>query len=628
MINISELKQLPRKVTTDSFPGRRRQSDAPDGRVSSAPSGEDLRTCPLCDRAPTEIGARYSDFSGRFFHYGLCVGCDVGLVLDPREDYENLYDEAYYAGRGADQAVSYLDEMSDPHTVRNLEWNGLAGSLGPVRADKRILDFGCGLGGLPRLLRRRGWNAVGFEDGFAGDWMRQAGLPVLDELPDDESFDVIFAIEVFEHLVDPVGVLHRLRKQLAPGGRLIITTGNMARARAPLHTWSYASVPEVHVTFWSPRSWDSALSAADLVPVHPAGGISPQVTQYKILKALPDRLAPLARISPLWRPIGAFVDRRYGVSEFANGVAMSTQDTATERFLDGLTPPPGLTELPSLDDGWKDASGEVQPYLTYVDFSGAAWSDDLEDIHEESSRDHFMDIMTRRALCDAIALSTPRDGLVADLGCSTGYLLEDLDRAYPRAQLVGVDVVGAGLRKAHLSVPRAALLLADVRDLPVGDATVNAVVSANMLEHVDDDEAALREIRRILAPGGTAAMIVPFGHSLYDYYDRFLGHERRYRSGELAGKARGAGLEVVHVGHLGQLLYPVFWLVKKYNRRRYDGLRGDELRARVEHDIANTTNSRVGALACRIESWLTRHRITVPFGIREVVVVRRPADPA
>ena len=155
-----------------------------------------MRTCPLCDREPVAVGARFSAFSGRSFHYGICPSCELGLVIDPREDYQNLYDESYYAGRGADPTVNYLDEMNDPHTIRNLEWHGLAQSVHGLRPDARILDFGCGLGGLPRLLRQQGWDAVGYEDGFAHDWMRAADLPVLDQLPDDESFDVIFAIEV------------------------------------------------------------------------------------------------------------------------------------------------------------------------------------------------------------------------------------------------------------------------------------------------------------------------------------------------------------------------------------------------------------------------------------------------
>jgi 2-polyprenyl-3-methyl-5-hydroxy-6-metoxy-1,4-benzoquinol methylase len=588
-----------------------------------------LRLCPLCKQDPVVTGRRFTQFSKREFHYGMCRQCELGLVMDPREDYENLYDEAYYSGGGADPLVDYLGEMREPNTIRTLEWRGLAGLLGPVNSDLRVLDFGCGLGGLTRFLSQAGWNAVGFEDdGFARQWMKDEGLPIVDHL-EPESFDVIFAVEVVEHLVDPVPVLRLLRQSLKPGGRLIVTTGNLAKARKPLHEWSYASVPEVHVTFWTPRSWSSALLAGGFTSSAHASALPASITQYKMLKSLPRWVWPLARVAPLWRPAAAVVDQRFGVSDFADGLVMTSPDHESpsgyrDAFFAGLQGPPG-TGLPAFDRGWRTGNDGLQSHLSYVDFTGDSWSDDLEEIHEESSRDHFMDVLTRDSLMAAVAKSVPDTGVVADLGCSTGYLLEDLARAHPRAQLVGVDVVAAGLRKAHLETPQAALLLADVCDLPIGDESVNAVVSANMLEHVAEDQRALTEIRRILVPGGLAALVVPFGHNLVDYYDRFLGHERRYRAGELATKAAGAGLEVVRVEHLGQLLYPPFWLVKKRNRMLRGRLQGDALRAQVEQDIAGTTNSRIGAMACDLERRLTRRGIRFPFGIRELVVLRKPA---
>jgi SAM-dependent methyltransferase len=305
--------------------------------------------------------------------------------------------------------------------------------------------------------------------------------------------------------------------------------------------------------------------------------------------------------------------------------ADAPSDSSRDDFFSGLRPPPGAERVPDFERGWASGTPERRTHLTYVDFTASSWSDDLEELHEESSRDHFMDVLTRNSLMAAVASSVPESGVVADLGCSTGYLLVDLARAHPRVQLVGVDVVAAGLRKAHVETPAAALLLADVCDLPIGDQTINALVSANMLEHVADDVKALTEIHRILVPGGMAGLVVPFGQKLYDYYDRFLGHERRYAASELSNKAQKAGLEVVRVDHLGQLLYPAFWLVKKRNRMLRDKLRDDGLRVQVENDIAATVNSRIGAMACRLERRLTACGIRFPFGIRELVVVRKPA---
>jgi SAM-dependent methyltransferase len=251
------------------------------------------------------------------------------------------------------------------------------------------------------------------------------------------------------------------------------------------------------------------------------------------------------------------------------------------------------------------------------------WSDELEELHEESSRAHFIDVWTRRAMLDRVG-ALPPEPTVVDLGCSSGYLLEDTRARLPSARLIGVDLVAQGLRRAHANVPDARLLLADVCSLPLSDAEADAVLSANLLEHVPDDARALAEIARILRPGGQAVVVVPVGPGNYDYYDRFLGHERRYARGEMARKATAAGLVVSEDLNLGAPLYPAFWAVKQRNRRRFGHLEGKELERKVREDIANTKDSSLGRLACRLEERLLRLGVKLPFGIRGLTVLRRP----
>jgi SAM-dependent methyltransferase len=266
------------------------------------------------------------------------------------------------------------------------------------------------------------------------------------------------------------------------------------------------------------------------------------------------------------------------------------------------------------------AAGGEEPFVSYTDVHAPVnWSDELEAVHAEASRTHFLDRWTRWAVIDGIG-PLPSTATVADLGCSTGFLLEDLRAAHPDAVLIGVDMIAAGLRKAHAGVPEARLLQADVCELPLEDASVDAVVSANLLEHVPDDRRALGEIARVLKPGRPAALVVPAGPQTFDYYDRFLGHERRYARGELAEKCRAAGLEPREDRHLGSLLYPAFWLVKQRNRRRFDHLRGEALEARVTQDIARTRDSRLGELTWRAEDRLLRSGVRLPFGIRSFVI--------
>jgi SAM-dependent methyltransferase len=251
------------------------------------------------------------------------------------------------------------------------------------------------------------------------------------------------------------------------------------------------------------------------------------------------------------------------------------------------------------------------------------WSAELERLHAESSRDHFIDVWTRTAVLERLGPPLPEQ-VIVDLGCSTGHLLGDLHRARPDARLIGVDLIASGLLAAHRQVPEARLLQADVCALPLEEASVDAAVSANLLEHVRDDRAALAELRRVLRPGGQAVLVVPAAPGAYDYYDRFLGHERRYGRGELAGKARGVGLEVLEDTHLGSLLFGPFWLVKRRNRRRYGQLEGAALEARVARDIAGTRDSRAGRLSCGLERRLLQRGVRLPFGIRGLTVVRRP----
>jgi hypothetical protein len=124
-------------------------------------------------------------------------------------------------------------------------------------------------------------------------------------------------------------------------------------------------------------------------------------------------------------------------------------------------------------------------------------------------------------------------------------------------------------------------------------------------------------------PGARAAIVVPAGPGLYDYYDRMLGHERRYAHGELPARARAAGLEVVADAHLGWTLYPAFWAKKKLNRRRHPNPSPPEVERLVAGDISSTERSRIGRAAVALEQRALARGVRAPFGIRDLVVARR-----
>jgi SAM-dependent methyltransferase len=285
---------------------------------------------------------------------------------------------------------------------------------------------------------------------------------------------------------------------------------------------------------------------------------------------------------------------------------------------------PRISVLSPLELGQPADGAEAEPFISCVpDEYSVNWSDGLEEMHEESSRTHFIEVWTRRAVLDRLG-ALPDAPTLIDVGCSTGYTLIDLHACHPHANLVGIDLVASGLRKAHAHVPDALLVQADACALPLLDECVDGAVSVNLLEHVRNDERALAEIFRVLRPGARAVIVVPVSPGNYDCYDRLLGHERRYARHELTRKARAAGFEVLEDIHLGAPLYPAFWAVKQRNRRRHDELRGAALERKVKSDMERTSSSPLGHLACRLEEWLLLRGVNLPFGIRGLSVLERP----
>lgn len=260
--------------------------------------------------------------AGRDFRLRRCPACGFAFVADPWTDYDAIYDEAYYTGRGADPLVDYVFERERPwETIRAYEWRGIAravSALAPVGEATRWLDYGCGTGGLVRDLRARfRCEAFGYEQGWAAE---QLDVPRVERLEDD-AWDVITAIEVVEHVVDPVALLARLRAALRPGGLLFLTTGNAAAHRDRLEHWRYV-VPEIHVSFFEPRTLALALTRAGFRAEQP--GFLPghvDIIRFKVLKNLRAHRRSILEAAVPWPLVARVVDARAHVTAHPVGRA-------------------------------------------------------------------------------------------------------------------------------------------------------------------------------------------------------------------------------------------------------------------------------------------------------------------
>lgn len=83
-----------------------------------------------------------------------------------------------------------------------------------------------------------------------------------------------------------------------------------------------------------------------------------------------------------------------------------------------------------------------------------------------------------------------------------------------------------------------------------------SAICANVLEHLDDDIGALRNIYSVLQSGGTAVVLVPHDPTIYGSFDRVLEHRRRYTKLELHAKMERAGFEVQRLLEFNRVTRP------------------------------------------------------------------------
>jgi SAM-dependent methyltransferase len=212
------------------------------------------------------------------------------------------------------------------------------------------------------------------------------------------------------------------------------------------------------------------------------------------------------------------------------------------------------------------------------------------------------------------ALKMPAGLRLLDAGCGGGQTL-DLLSAYGDALGVDPDVDSIARTRArgHDAV------VAALPSLPFEDGTFAAATCLDVLEHIEDDSAALAELRRVVAPGGALLVTVPAYESLWSNHDVANAHVRRYRAGTVRALARQADVRVERVSYFNSLLLPAAAAVRLAERIRR------EPRPGAPSDLDRTPPSLNGVLELplRVEAALLRAGGRLPAGLSLLAVLRR-----
>jgi glycosyltransferase involved in cell wall biosynthesis len=219
--------------------------------------------------------------------------------------------------------------------------------------------------------------------------------------------------------------------------------------------------------------------------------------------------------------------------------------------------------------GWKDGVRAIWAIFHYA-MSGRIYATD-------EHGGEILDRLTRaprftRWMADVI---DPHIGdRVLEVGAGTGnmsvnlmprsiYWATDVNPSYLE-YLLTLRATRPYMRVAHTNAMEA-------ETFPTGQR-FDTVVCLNVVEHVQDDLAALRNIRGALEDGGRAVILVPCGPGLYGSLDEVLGHFRRYTETQLRDVAQQAGFHVEHVLRFNRAGVPAWWLNGRILKRQTFGI--------------------------------------------------------
>lgn len=177
-----------------------------------------------------------------------------------------------------------------------------------------------------------------------------------------------------------------------------------------------------------------------------------------------------------------------------------------------------------------------------------------EVVHEEyarRARDHWWFRARRTIFARLLDEHVRLDGAarIVDLGPGHGV---NTDVLAPRGRVVAVDLDPRSLGACAGVSP----VRADAARLPLRDGSVDLLCALDVLEHLDDDRAALRRWKDVLRPGGRLLLSVPAFPALWGRQDVLSMHRRRYRRRPLAALLASAGLDVLRCSYFNTLLFP------------------------------------------------------------------------
>ena len=267
----------------------------------------------------------------------------------------------------------------------------------------------------------------------------------------------------------------------------------------------------------------------------------------------------------------------------------------------------------TLVDGIKCFSPDVaSSYTDYPDNGFDLTNDNVENSFWIRSRSRFFKYLVERHC-------VPGKTKFLEIGCGTGDFIQHLV-GNENLDITASEIYLKGLAYAKKNLPSVDFVQFDVTKGTIGEQ-FDIIAAFDVLEHIENDKAALSNINRMLRTGGTAIISVPQYMFMWSTLDDLVMHKRRYSKREMLSKLKQNGFDISFCTSFVFTLFPLMLVSRLLDKGR--NKTQSKAVTLQSHVVFPATVNRIFNWFMRIDEMLIKLGIPLPFGGTLLVVAKK-----
>jgi len=225
----------------------------------------------------------------------------------------------------------------------------------------------------------------------------------------------------------------------------------------------------------------------------------------------------------------------------------------------------------------------------------------------------------RREIVKSLLLRIPlnKNSHILDVGCGTGGNLEILSKF---GEVIGLDRSKDAIEFSHRKGFKNCIV-GEAENINYPNESFELIAALDLLEHIDDEQKALREFHRVLKKEGYLLIMVPAYQFLWSEHDDVLFHKRRYTLSGLNSIIKKANFEIVWKSYFITFTAPVFFIYRSSQRifRKKDKKREKK---KSDYIVLPNFLNKFLIYILKIEAYLAKY-VTFPFGVSIALIAKK-----